>query len=457
LVLISILGVHPITWSVRPRWRASLFLLVILGPSLWLVLAKVRIAWAASLAQTDRAADLRSALALDPASPELHRRLGLVLMYMAAPPRASEGLSEMRRATELSPYRAQYWLNLATACESISDSSCADRAYEQAALLSPRTPRFQWTLANRDLRAGRDNAALAGFRRLLSLDPAYAPDTYRLCLDVLQNPDRIFDAVLPASRDPRLRLTYVNFLSQNGQTDLAHQYWARTVAEGFRFPAQLAVPYLDRLLELGRGEEAANVWQDLERLGVVPLTEGAERDGQGNLVYNGDFERTPLDLGLDWRMRAAPSLLVDLSDSKAYHGARCLRLDFTLSSNDETMPVYQFVPVSPNRSYHLTAYVRSDNVTSDSGPRLRVLDPLCPGPGCLSVLGETTVGTTPWHPVTLNFSTGPTTHLIHLSVVRLRSRTFPAEITGSFWLDSVRLDPFEPGARARPGDSESRR
>lgn len=424
----------------------------VLVPGLWLALAKVRIAWAAKVARSGHVEDLRRAVALDPENPELHRRLGLVLTYMAIPPPIAEGIDELRRATQLSPARGQYWLDLATACESISESSCADRAYQQAALLSPMAPRFQWATANRDLRAGRDDAALAGFRRLLMLDPAYAPDTFRLCLDVLHNPERIFDAVLPASRDPRLRLTFVNFLSQNGHLSLAHQYWTETVAEGHSFPVQLAVPYLDCLLELGRGEDAASAWRDLEQLGVVnaPKDTGA----QHNLVYNGDFDQPPLDLGLDWRTKVAPWVLVDFSDAKAYEGARCLRLDFTVSSNDETMPVYQFVPVSPNQSYRLTAYVRSDSLTSDSGPRLRILDPRCPS--CLSVLSDTTVGTTPWHLVTLEFSTGPTTHLIHLSVVRLKSRAYPTEITGSFWLDQVRLEPALSRAM-RAGGSESGR
>jgi hypothetical protein len=299
-----------------------------------------------------------------------------------------------------------------------------------------------------DVRALKD-----GFRRVLSLDAAYGPDTFRLCLDVLHDPERVFDTVLPASDDPRLRLTYVNFLSQNRQIDLAHQYWARTVAKGPRFAVQLAVPYLDRLIELGRGEEAASAWQDLERLGVVTTPADPERERQHNLVFNGDFEQTPLNLGLDWRTRAAPSVLIDTFDPRAIHGARCLRLDFTVSNNDETMPVYQFVPVAPNHGYHLTAYVRSDNVTSDSGPRLRVLDPLCPS--YLSALSNTTVGTTPWHQVTLTFSTGPSTHLIHLSVVRLRSRVFPPDITGSFWLDNIRLEPSRSGTPARAGSSES--
>jgi hypothetical protein len=191
------------------------------------------------------------------------------------------------------------------------------------------------------------------------------------------------------------------------------------------------------LLELGRAEEAQGAWRDLEKLGVIskPAT-----DEGGNFVYNGDFEQTPLTMGLDWRDRVGPYIALDFSDEAAYTGKRCLRIDFTVSRNEEYLPVYQLIPVSPNQAYLLTAYVRSQDITSDSGPRLQVLDTVHPrGP---HVVSETTVGTTPWHQISLKFCTGPDTKLVQVSVLRLRGRTFPTEITGSFWLDTVVLKPL---------------
>ena len=121
----------------------------------------------------------------------------------------------------------------------------------------------------------------------------------------------------------------------------------------------------------------------------------------------------------------------------------CLRIEFTVSRNEEYMPLYQLVPVAPNQAYLLTAYVRSQDITSDSGPRLQVLDPFhSNGP---NVMSETTVGTTPWHQISLKFCTGPDTKLVQLSVIRVRGRTFPTEITGSFWLDTVVLKPLGSG------------
>ena len=65
-----------------------------------------------------------------------------------------------------------------------------------------------------------------------------------------------------------------------------------------------------------------------------------------------------------------------------------------------------------------------------------------------NVMSETTVGTTPWHQISLKFCTGPDTKLVQLSVIRVRGRTFPTEITGSFWLDTVVLKSLGPASES---------
>jgi hypothetical protein len=182
-----------------------------------------------------------------------------------------------------------------------------------------------------------------------------------------------------------------------------------------------------------------DVWQDLGRLGIVKKPASEDRD---NLIFNADFAQAPLNAGFDWRFPKVPYLSLDFSDSGGYRGGRCLRLDFTVGQNDEYEAAYQIVPVAPNQAYVLTAYTRSESITSDSGPRLRVLDPACGA--CLDVSTETTVGTTPWHAVSLMFSTGPHAQVVRVSVWRPRSRSFPMEITGTFWLDAVSLKAREP-------------
>jgi hypothetical protein len=273
---------------------------------------------------------------------------------------------------------------------------------------------------------------------LLELDPTYAAATWS-SLQTVQKPDPIFQKVLADSADVQLKVGYVDFLSDQGDNDDAYRIWKLAVANPRPFPFSSAAPYLERLIGLGRIEEAVNVWQDLERLGIVKKYEADEKD---NLIFNGDFEQSPLNAGFDWRAGPATYLAVDFSAPGAYHGAHCLRVDFTVSRNDEYEPAYQIVPVLPHHAYMLEAYVRSEDITSDTGPCLRVSD--TQPAGFPDAISDTTVGTTPWHPLRLSFSTGPQTRAVRLSFWRPRSRVFPTEISGTSWLDAVSLHGTDP-------------
>jgi tetratricopeptide (TPR) repeat protein len=394
----------------------------------------VRIVIASALEGSAKLPQLRRAFTLDPDNPKIHYQLGLLYSYSPEDIDLAEAVKHFRRATELNPYRAIYWSSLASACDSVGNRACADQALERAVILSPMTPRLHWLTANHFLVTDRAEVALPHFQRLLELSPEYAWPTFRLCLRATRDPQVVLEKVLPRGADAKLKLVYVDFLSAEGNLDFAYEVWRQTVASASPFAFWLAEPYLQRLLDLGRYKEAINVWGDLERLGIVSKPPSEERD---NLIYNGDFEQAPLNAGFDWRTSALPYLWFAFPNSGTYRGARCFRLDFTVARNDESEALYQFVPAAPNQEYLLAAYTRSDNITSDSGPRFRVLDPACPA--CLDVSSETTVGTTPWHPVSLKFSTGAHVQVVRVSVWRPRSRTFPTEITGTFWLDAVSL------------------
>ena len=133
-------------------------------------------------------------------------------------------------------------------------------------------------------------------------------------------------------------------------------------------------------------------------------------------------------------------LVVDFASPEAFNGHRCLSIGFTVEQNEEYEPVYQFVSVLPQTTYALDAYARSSDITSDCGPRLRVLDPENPQVLDVSTLG--TVGTTGWHEIKALVSTGPKTRIIRLSVWRPRCRDYPMTVTGTFWLDKISFTPI---------------
>jgi len=431
-VLVRPLSVDYVGFSLKSRRRSGWFLSLAALVTLVGSAEAIKIAVVTALGKSAEVSDVQKALALDPGNPFLHSRLSQLYGDSLELSNLAEAVREARRATALNPNKSDYWLTLASACESVRDNACAEQALQRALVLSPMVPLVWWVAGNHYLRTDRPEATLLCFHRLLELSPDYAAPTFDLTLRAYGNPKMILEKVVGDEKDQRLELAFADFMSANNEFDAAHQAWTQIAGGGSQFPFVAVRPYLERLLGHGRYQEARAIWLHLEWRGVIAKPADS---AQGNLVFNGGFEQPPLGAGFDWRSQLSSYVSVDFADASPYEGTHCLRVDFPVGQNDEFEPVYQILPVVLNQAYTLAAYVRSRDITSDSGPRLRVTDPGCPS--CLDAWTDTTVGTTPWHTVTLKFSAGPQTSAVRISVWRPRSRTFPREISGSFWLDAV--------------------
>jgi tetratricopeptide (TPR) repeat protein len=415
--------------------RLALILLVAI-PGVLLSFQAARIAMAAFFGSRDDASDLQRAIALDPGNAAYDHQLGLVYAYSFREANLPEAVRYLQKATQLNPRKARYWSDLGEVCDTENDLVCSSQAVQSALALGPTTPRIEWKAANHYLETGQPALALAHFRRLLTLDPAYALPVFQLCLRVVGNPETVFHEIIPQGRQPELKLAYLGVVSSQGHTQLANLVWDQLWAEGLRCKFSGVTVYLNSLFSKGDMKQAVAVWRELEQAGVIPKSE----DGKdGNLVYNGQFAHTPLGTGFDWRALDTPYVEADFLDPSAYRGSHCLRVDYA-GRNLESEPVSEWVPVVPGHAYRLQAEARSDGITSGSGPRLRVTDPECPT--CLNAATQATVGTTPWHPLTLDFTVGASTRVVRLTVWRPRSWKFPMEISGSFWLDDVSITPL---------------
>jgi len=443
---------------VSGRLWASLLLFALLLPSFVVAARSVQIGAALTLADSLRLSDLRRAVRLYADNDEIQYQLGIVAFYSTTDPNVAEGMEHLRRAAELNPYSGLYRAQIAAACGSIGDDACVKQNFDRALILSPMVPRIRWLAANGYLRTAGVDSALIQLRALLQMASqpgsaselsAYVPSVFGLCLHVI-DPQTVVDKVLPAGSGPALQLEFVDFLSTHDRLEAAYPVWNRVVARGWQFPFSLAKPYLGQLIDARRYDEAESVWQDLKRIGIIHQPRPKDQD---ELVFNGGFEQAPLNAGFDWRFWDDAYPPVDLSSPAAYQGARCLRIEFNVKRNDEYEPVFQYVPVVSGQRYHLSAYVRTEDITSDSGPRLRVLDP--DHSGALDDSTEGTVGTTGWHQVGLTFTAGAVTKIVKLSVWRPRCRSLPYEISGTCWLDDVSLRVAPQPPKEDSGDPRS--
>jgi len=300
-------------------------------------------------------------------------------------------------------------------------------------------------VANYYLVSNRPALALEQFRHLLRIDPSRDKDVFRIC-DSAGYPEwRLAQEFIQSG--PEVALDYFSYLVEHGRLDSARKLWNNLVGKAengqFSFTTDSVARLVDVLLALGLGQDAQTVRLDLAKLKVFDNAQV----GDDNLVFNGDFEQRPSNDGFDWRRSDAQYPIVDFAAGGASSGTHCLRVNFTVGTNEEYLLAYQFLPLQPNSRYRLSAYVRSDSITSDSGPRLRISDPSCPE--CLNAVSETTVGTTPWHQISIDFSTGPKTQLGRLELFRPLGRIFPRDITGTFWLDNITLKQSSAALQAR--------
>jgi tetratricopeptide (TPR) repeat protein len=353
-------------------------------------------------------------------------------------------VAELHTAVNLNPRWARAWSGLAKACYAINDLPCEQAAARKTTQLAPSNPEYSWDAAVYSVLAGDAEEATNNLKKYLGLRPERRVDAYRLLLSGFGDPHIAWQKLLDGNANVQARGEYLGLLAETGDFESAGILWKELQQSRAPVSAEATQLYVDSLLASNRPAAAEQVWSYL--LKSDPALK-QDTDDPGNLIYNGGFERTPLGYGLDWRYQKYPYANLNFEASSAHTGRHALELEFTVPANGQYELINQLVPVKPSSSYTLSAMIRSEGITSDSGPRLLVTDVNCSS--CLSVSTPATTGTTPWHSTEVNFTTGPQTELIRLSIYRPRSHSYPEEIAGQIWFDDVSLRPQMPSGEGR--------
>jgi hypothetical protein len=392
---------------------------------------------AASLVKQPTKQKIARAVRLASANPEYHLKLGRLYQYDISNIDREKALHHLQRAAQLDPHNTSPWLELAAAFQLEGDSLQAEACRRQADRLAPNTPSIQWAIGNFYLLHGSVDDAFRHFRAVLAGTRAYDRILFSTAWKASEDPAKILEKLIP--RRLETEMSYLTFLVANQQLDEARPVWQRVVAAPQGLTIQHSSRYIGALIKANRPREAYAVWQDLARNGLI---RGSPETASGNLVFNGDFEDEILGMGFDWRIFPAEGATAAI-DKMTYHSSRrAAVVYFGGTHNVNFRHVRQFVKVQPRTSYRLQGFVKTENITTDSGPRVEVYDFY--DPASLRKQTEKLLGTTTgWESQIMDFTTGPKTELIVVALRRLRSQKFDNQIAGKVWLDDVRLTPLK--------------
>ena len=389
------------------------------------------------------AQDLQTAVRLDPSNSDYRLMVGRLAQYNVADMNPDLAMESLRRAAELNPRDPQPWLELAAAFGFQGKNSGAEACLRRADFLAPNLPSVQWVIGNFFLLRGENDEAFRHFRVVLSGSNQYSQILFKIAWKATDDGQKILEELIP-DRVPT-EIEYLYFLLSQKRFAEARSIWKRVAAHGEGLAARQVAGYIDQLIAAHLPAEAHEVWDDLKINGQIKPTYGPTAR---NLIVNGDFEEDLLNLGFDWRIAPVEGIFAG-SDGGNYHSpSRAMHIRFSGKENVDYRHVYQYVAVEPGHSYRLTGFLKTEGITTDSGPRLVVHDAY--DPSALQKSSESITGSTVgWTQVILDFTAGPKTTLLVVSVARPPSMKIDNRIDGKVWVDDVALVGI-PAEEARP-------
>lgn len=365
---------------------------------------------------------LKQSIALEPRNAAAYDLLCRRLRDAASDPVAA--LPYCRESVRLNRYDSENWLDLAETLYETGDPQEQRKAIEQALAVDPKTPQVAWNAANFYLLQGEVEPAVGLFAAVLKGDPSLSTLTLKTSWRVLGKVDPILRMLPP---NPNVYLQLVGLMVAENQREAAAQVWSRLIGLNTEIDYHAALFYIENLLGWKQIDAAEKAWQQLgER---SPAFKAYQRKEQ-NLIVNGSFENEVLNAGFGWRINPQGTA-ISVDDETVKDGRRSVLISYSAPVLDAGLS--QLVPVKPNTSYTVSAWIKTGDLQTANGPRLAAFDAFS---GASFGASEPTSYTTEWRVVQTEFTTGRDTKLVSLRLSRDRQDTV---IRGRLWIDDVDL------------------
>ena len=424
------------------RWTAAAIAIV---AAVWFCYAGAKHALASHYAISSNPKDWERASHIEPDNAEIWYRLARYRQLDFDNADIPLSISYYQRAIQLNPRSPYYKLDLAGALEMAGNNQEADNYFKGAQAAYPISAEVSWKYGNFLLRQDRLPEAYAEIHHAVVVDPKLIPLAVSRVWHSDPDIHLLLDQVLPDT--PEAYSQALSFLSDEQDPTSALEVWRRLIAKDPHADWKWAIKLTDMLVTQEKFEEAETVWRQ-----AVSMNAGSSPAYTGNsLVYDGGFERDISGGGFGWRQTDGEGSDFDFDTEEKHSGSRSARLIFDGTKNLSYDGLFQMVPVSPDTRYRFQGFLRTDQISTESGMRFEIVDPK--DQQHLDMVTPNETGTLPWTLEQVDFTTGPRTHLIFIRLVRRPSERLDNKLRGTVWIDDVTLAPAGAGnEKPKPGN-----
>ena len=352
------------------------------------------------------------AIEYDPENADYRFTLAQIYNYSTLYLDLEKAKEQYLAAVRLNPYRSAHWLELSKFYEQEGNAEESRSAMNKALEMDPNWAQMHWAAANLYIRMGDLEAADFELRRTADLDVSYLTQVLDLVWRFYEDPEMIMATHVPNTKDANL-IAIGYFMGQDSElgTELA---WSRLRI--FETRPQERFRYVDYLVNKGQPLDAYTVFAAA---------------GQPGEVFNGDFERNPMNGGFDWRLSSWDQAEARRDTTQSKDGMASFLIQFAGEENVNYSHVWHWLPVEKGLSYELSFWMKTEAISTDEGVFLEVEGQRTEEP----------LGTTYWQEFTIPFMA--TSELATVRVRRNPSRKFDNLLGGKVWLDGFVLAEVE--------------
>ncbi|MDA1314674.1 MAG: O-antigen ligase family protein [Acidobacteria bacterium] len=318
-------------------------------------------------------------------------------------------------ALAANPFAAAAWIARAELAEIQAQPEEALQMMRIAATLEPFTLRTEWALANLLMRQRKHHEAALHFGTLAASIPAMRATVIEAASAGGISPHDIATDIVPPDGEAAGEFL-IHLVREQAWPQLVPSYEALPSAAKRSISAHLLRYVFDQVFAAGQTATYLQLWKEMPP-GPVP-------EGIGD----------PRGYGLHWAVRPLDGVAI-------YFGAGdqqgpAIEVRFTKSQNVHFAHLSRDFAVAPGRRYVLEAQIRTQDLTSSEGVRLRLASPR----GSV-IESKPFRRSSNWTQVRMPFRAAAADHVLRLVVIRYLSNRLDNEITGSVFVKDVKIAP----------------